>query len=75
MSLSKSVKSAAIRYLAKFPKIACVHVSKCGGVAVWEAVYNAFYPAVLKTTPFTKAIDLRGKKKAEELIGLDMIIE
>lgn len=74
MSLSSSVKSAATRYLSRYPKIAFVHVPKCGGVSVYEAVYNAIYPAVLKTTPFTKAIDLRGSKKAEELIGLDMMI-
>lgn len=74
MSLSNSVKNAATKYLSKYPKIAFTHVPKCGGVSVYEAVYNAIYPAFLKTTPFTKAIDLRGSKKAEDLIGLDMMI-
>lgn len=62
MSLSNSVKSAATRYLAKYPRFACIHVPKCAGVSVYSSLFRALYPSFFKSTRMIDNISLEASK-------------
>ena len=69
-SMTESLKHKVLDH----PKVAFIHVPKCGGVSVVEGVFRALYPSYLKGTPLVSHIDLKASKRAENLLSIDMML-
>ena len=64
-------KAAALSLLNRYPRIVFVHVPKCAGSAVRDSLYDAVYPALLKSTRAYCEIDVAASVSAGKLLGLD----
>ena len=64
-------KSAALSLLDRYPRIVFVHVPKCAGSAVRDSLYDAVYPALLRSTRVYCEIDVVASVSAGKLLGLD----
>jgi hypothetical protein len=64
-------KAATLSLLNRYPRIVFVHVPKCAGSAVRDSLYDAVYPALLKSTRAYCEIDVVASVLAGKLLGLD----
>lgn len=64
-------KAAALSLLNRYPRIVFVHVPKCAGCAVRDSLYDAVYPAFLRSTRAYCEIDVVASVSAGKLLGLD----
>ncbi len=64
-------KAAALSLLNRYPRIVFVHVPKCAGQAVRDSLYDAVYPALLRSTRLYCKIDVFASVSAANLLGVD----
>lgn len=64
-------KSATLSLLNRYPRIVFVHVPKCAGQAVRDSLYDAVYPALLRSTRVYCKIDVVASVSAANLLGVD----
>jgi hypothetical protein len=57
--------------LGRYPKIAYIHVPKCAGVSVVNALHRAIYLDIFRLTRASRHIDLNASKRAKKALGLD----
>ncbi|MBT0587613.1 sulfotransferase family 2 domain-containing protein [Alteromonas oceanisediminis] len=74
MSLVSSMTQTLKQKVLNHPKVAFIHVPKCAGVSVYDGIFKSLYPAYLKGTPLVTHIDLKGSKRAESLLSIDMML-
>lgn len=67
------LKTKIKNYLATLPKIAFIHIPKCGGVSVSDAILSSCYPSWLKYSKATASIQLEETSHASKLLNLDMM--
>jgi len=58
--------------IKKYPRIAYIHVPKCGGVSVSDAIFSATYPGWMKATSFKSEIDLEASRVTAEVMSEEM---
>lgn len=72
-NIKEKVKKNTLKFLARYPRVAFIHVPKCAGVSVYISIYAALYPSFSKALPLTEYIDLNASKKCKTLLGFSMM--
>ena len=57
--------------LRRYPRIAYIHVPKCAGVSVVNALHSAIYMDIFRLTRISRHIDLNAGRRAKEALGVD----